>query len=82
MEKAKLTEFGMAVKAALLREGKSQVWLEKEVTARTGRYMDSSLMHKILTGKRRAARTVEVICQILGLASEYHRGSPINRTEG
>ena len=81
MEKAKWTDFGLAVKGALLRQGKSQVWLENEVTRITGRYMDSSLMHKILTGKRPARKTVAVICQVLGLESEYHTGGPIKRTD-
>lgn len=68
---AKFTAFGLAVKSALLRAGKRQAWLEKEVTRRTGKYMDSGLMYKILTGRRPARETVRVICQILELEDSF-----------
>jgi len=82
LEEAKFTAFGLRVKEALLRRGKSQAWLEREVAKRTGRYMDSGLMYKILTGRRKAEKTVEAICRILGLDPEYHTGGPIKRTDG
>jgi hypothetical protein len=67
VEECKFTEFGLAVKTKLLRLGRSQKWLEEEVASRTGKFMDDSLMYKILTGERKASKMVEVICEILGI---------------
>lgn len=67
MEECKFTEFGLAVKTKLLRLGKSQKWLEEEVARRTGKFMDDSLMYKILTGDRKASKMVEAICEILDI---------------
>ena len=61
----KFTDFGIEVKTRLLRIGKSQTWLEQEVTRRTGLYVDSSYMHKILTGQRAAPKVVGAITEIL-----------------
>ena len=68
MEECKFTEFGLAVKTKLLRLGKSQKWLEDEVTRVTGKFMDDSLMYKILTGERKGTKMVRVICEILGIS--------------
>ena len=68
MEDCKFTEFGLAVKTKLLRLGKSQKWLVEEVTRVTGKFMDDSLMYKILTGERKGTKMVHVICEILGIS--------------
>ena len=65
MEKCKYTEFGLCVKDKLLRCGKDQKWLGEEVTKRTGLYVDSGYMYKILTGQRNAPKVVEAVCEIL-----------------
>ena len=65
--KTKLTEFGIEVKTRLMRMGQTQTWLEQEVTRRTGLYVDSSYMYRILTGKRAAPKVVCAINEILEL---------------
>lgn len=63
--KAKLTEFGIEVRTRLMRMGQTQTWLEQEVTRRTGLYVDSSYMYRILTGQRAAPKVVCAINEIL-----------------
>lgn len=65
MKDCKFTEFGLAVKVKLLEAGKTQKWLEDEVTRRTGLYVDSGYMYKILTAQREAPKIVTAICEIL-----------------
>lgn len=66
MEKeCKFTEFGLLVKNKLLRKGKEQKWLEEEVNKRTGLFVDSGYMYKILTGQRNAPKIVKAICDVL-----------------
>lgn len=67
MEDCKFTEFGLSVKTKLIRLGKTQKWLEEEVNKRTGKFMDDSLMYKILTGDRKASKMVATICEILDI---------------
>lgn len=67
MDSCKFTDFGLCVKTELLRNGKSQTWLEAEVSSRTGLYVDSSYMYKILTGQRSAPKITRAIREILGL---------------
>ena len=68
MESCKFTEFGLCVKNKLLRAGKEQKWLEEEINKRTGLFVDSGYMYKILTGQRNAPKIVTAICEILGIA--------------
>lgn len=63
----KFTEFGLCVKNKLLRKGKEQKWLEEEVRSRTGMFVDSGYMYKILTGQRNAPKIVQAICEILDI---------------
>lgn len=65
MNKSKFTDWGLQVKMELLRRGKEQKWLEEEVTKKTGLYLDSGYVYKILTGQRNAPKIVEAICEIL-----------------
>lgn len=65
MNKSKFLDFGLSVKKKLLEQGKTQVWLEKEVSKRTGLYVDRGYMYKILTGQRNAPKIVEAIREIL-----------------
>ena len=64
---SKISEFGLLVKTELLKKRRSQKWLEEEVSKRTGLYVDSSYMYKILTGQRNAPKIVEAICEILNI---------------
>lgn len=67
MNCSKFSDFGLCVKTELLRRGKEQKWLEEAVTEKTGLYVDSGYMYKILTGKRNAPKIVAAICEILEL---------------
>ena len=67
---SKFSEFGLCVKTELLKEKQSQKWLEEEITKKTGLYVDSGYMYKILTGKRKAPKIVEAICEILNIKNE------------
>jgi hypothetical protein len=64
---SKYTDFGLCVKTELLRQGKTQNWLEQTVTNRTGLFVDSGYMYKILTGQRSAPKIVAAIREILNL---------------
>lgn len=67
MEGCKYTDFGLSVKTDLLKRGKTQNWLEQTVADRTGLFVDSSYMYKILTGQRSAPKIVAAIREILNL---------------
>jgi len=64
---SKFSDFGLVVKTELLRQGKTQKWLEESVAEKTGLFVDGSYMHKILTEKRGAPKIVEAICEILNI---------------
>ena len=70
MNNCKFSKFGLAVKMELLKQGKEQKWLEEEVTKRTGLYVDSGYMYKILTGQRKAPKIVSAICEILKIKGD------------
>lgn len=67
MNCSKFSDFGLCVKTELLRQGKEQKWLEEAVTEKTGLYVDSGYMYKILTGQRNAPRIVSAIREILNI---------------
>ena len=67
---SKITDFGLCVKTELLKKGRTQKWLEEEVTKSTGLFVDSGYMHKILTGQRNAPKIVESICGILNIENK------------
>ncbi len=62
-----LTAFGKTVKKKLVDLEQSQDWLIQEITAKTGLFMDSGYMHKILTGERNAPKVVRAIREILDI---------------
>ena len=65
MNNSKFTDFGLCVKTKLLQMGKEQKWLEEAVSEKTGLYVDSGYMYKILTGKRKAPKITDAICEVL-----------------
>lgn len=67
MDSCKFTPFGLCVKTELLRRGKSQKWLEEEITKHYQLYVDSGYMYKILTGQRNAPKIVQAIREILDM---------------
>jgi hypothetical protein len=64
---SKFSDFGLCVKTELLRQGKEQKWLEETVTEKTGLFVDSGYMYKILTGQRNAPKIVAAICEVLNI---------------
>jgi hypothetical protein len=64
---SKFSDFGLCVKTELLRQGKEQKWLEEAVAKKTGLFVDSGYMYKILTGRRKAPKIVAAICEILNI---------------
>lgn len=77
----KFSDFGLCVKTQLLQKGKSQKWLEEEVSKKTGLYVDSGYMYKILTGQRNAPKVVECICEILNIENEGDRNNGNSHSE-
>lgn len=73
MDSCKYTPFGLCVKTELLKRGKTQKWLESEITKRTGLFADSGYMDKIFKGKRNAPKVVAAICEILDLPVQTER---------
>lgn len=73
MNESKFTNWGLTVKTALLRKGKTQAWLEEEITRRTGLYMDAGYIYKILTGRRNAPKIVTAINEILEIKTQAHQ---------
>ena len=67
MKNSKFNDFGLCVKTELLRQGKEQKWLEEQISEKTGLFIDSGYMYKILTGKRNAPKIVEAIRKILDI---------------
>ena len=66
MEKAcKLTAFGKQVKYRLIDFGRTQLWLQEQITEKTGLFMDSSYLYKVMTGERNAPKVVDAIREIL-----------------
>ena len=70
MNESKFTDFGLCVKTELLRRGKEQKWLEEAIREKTGLYVDSGYLYKILTGQRNAPKIVDAICEILKIQRE------------
>ncbi len=64
---SKFSNFGLCVKTELLRIGKNQKWLEETVAEKTGLFVDSGYMYKILTGRRNAPNVVTAICEVLNI---------------
>ena len=64
---SKISDFGLCVKVKLLQMQQTQKWLAEEVTSKTGLYVDSGYMHKILTNQRNAPKIVDAICEILSI---------------
>lgn len=70
MLKNRFTPFGVSVRAKLFEIGQTQEWLISQCHEKTGMYIDSSVMYKILTGKRNSSKIQSAICEILGLPAE------------
>lgn len=60
-------EFKKKVKYRLIDLGESQAWLIERVREKTGLFVDSSYLAKILNGDRSAPKVRAAICEILGI---------------
>lgn len=67
LKMSKFSDFGLRVKTELLKVGKSQKWLEEEVSKKTGLFVDGGYMYKILSGQRNAPKIVTAIREILNI---------------
>lgn len=67
MNLSKFNNLGLCVKTKLLCLGRNQKWLEEAVSEKTGLYVDSGYMYKILTGRRNAPKIVSAICELLDI---------------
>ena len=61
----KFTEFGLCVKKRLLDLGMTQKELEQIISERTGLFVDTGYMYKILSGQRAASKISEAIKEVL-----------------
>ena len=66
-EKRELSGFGRRVRYRLIDLGKSQKWLARMITEKTGLFVDSSYLGKICRGERKAPNIVKAICEILDI---------------
>ena len=66
--KKELTAFGKQVKYRLIDLGKTQTWLQEQVTEKTGLFLDSSYLNKIITGERAAPKVTQAIREILDIS--------------
>ena len=62
-----ITKYGITIKMRLTEIGKSQNWLIEAVRAKTGRFFDSSYLHKIITGRENSKTIISAINEILDI---------------
>lgn len=61
------TALGLAIRRRLKELGKTQMWLEEQVEARTGLYFDNGYLWRIIVGELTTPRIVRAICEILDI---------------
>lgn len=69
-----ITDYGKQIKKRLVDLDQSQSWLIQEVMKRTGLFLDSGYLYKIMTGQRRAPSIVNAINEILSLTDKLNAG--------
>jgi len=70
------TPFGMAVKTRLMELGQRQEWLIAACREKTGMYVDSSTMYKLLTGQLNSRRLQAAVRDILDLQEDAGQRIP------
>ena len=60
-----LTPFGLSVKTKLLKSGQTQEWLIAQAKERTGMYVDSSNLYKLMHGQLNSEKLESAIREIL-----------------
>ncbi len=68
-------DFGKEVKKKLIDINQSQSWLMHQVNEKTGLYIDSGYLYKILSGTRNAPKIKDAICEILNISGENQNTS-------
>lgn len=61
------TDYGKEVKKRLIEINKSQAWLIEKIKERTGMFVDSSVLNKILTDRLNSKPIITAINEILNL---------------
>lgn len=67
MRKRELTEFGKEIKLELMMRNQTQEWLIQQVRERSGMYVDSSILYKIMVGERNSPKIKQHIREVLGM---------------
>nr|DAK17632.1 MAG TPA: hypothetical protein [Caudoviricetes sp.] len=66
--KKPLCAYGKRVKIALMEKNRTQTWLIAEISKKNPDiYLDSSCLHRILTGTIKSGKAIAAINDILGL---------------
>ena len=61
------TDYGKEVKKRLIELDKSQTWLIEQVKKKTGMFVDSSVLNKVLTDRLNSKPIITAINEILNL---------------
>lgn len=69
MLKRPLTSFGVEIKTKLISLSETQEWLIGRAKEKTGMYVDSSNLYKLMTGQLHSERLEEAIRDILKISA-------------
>ena len=69
------TAFGLTVKTRLLEIGQPQEWLIRACREKTGMYVGSSTMYKLLTGQLDSQRLKAAIREVLQIPDDQQKGA-------
>ena len=61
------TDYGKEVKKRLIELDKPQSWLIEQVKKKTGMFVDSSVLNKVLTDRLNSKTIITAINEILGI---------------
>ncbi len=70
MLKNAFTPFGASVKARLAESGQTQKWLQEVCHQKTGLYVDSGRMYRVLTGQSKSPRIESAIREVLHMDAD------------
>lgn len=68
--KYEYSNFGKAVKKELIEINKSQEWLIEQIKCKTGLFVDSSYLNRIITGRSKNKKIINAIAEILELDND------------
>lgn len=70
LKNSKWCPLGKEIKKNLIDKEQTQEWLIGEMRLKTGQYVDSSNLYKIMTGKLKSEKLVNAILEILDIKQE------------